>query len=172
MAGCCSSRTTSSAGDVVVVVFHDHGSRYMAKMFNDEWMRSKGFFEVMGMTAREPGGHGRRRRARCGGSARPVEDAAKLMSTHDFSQVSVTKNGRIDRIAERDAPLRGAGGNPESACAGGGHHAAGLPVRRHLHAGGTAGDDDQPAEPAVLVRDFTAEKTYIITRSDIIRVLM
>jgi cystathionine beta-synthase len=28
-------------GDTVVVVFHDHGSRYLAKMFNDEWMRGR-----------------------------------------------------------------------------------------------------------------------------------
>ncbi len=31
--------------DVVVVVFHDHGTRYLAKMFNDEWMRDRGFLE-------------------------------------------------------------------------------------------------------------------------------
>jgi len=31
--------------DVVVVLFHDHGSRYVGKMFNDEWMREKGFIE-------------------------------------------------------------------------------------------------------------------------------
>jgi cystathionine beta-synthase len=31
--------------DVVVVLFHDHGSRYVGKMFNDDWMRSKGFIE-------------------------------------------------------------------------------------------------------------------------------
>lgn len=29
--------------DVVVVLFHDSGSRYIAKMFNDDWMQSKGF---------------------------------------------------------------------------------------------------------------------------------
>lgn len=29
--------------DVVVVLFHDHGSRYVGKMFNDEWMVEKGF---------------------------------------------------------------------------------------------------------------------------------
>ncbi|MEO1010927.1 MAG: cysteine synthase family protein [Bacteroidota bacterium] len=29
--------------DVVVVLFHDHGSRYVAKMFNDDWMRQQGF---------------------------------------------------------------------------------------------------------------------------------
>ncbi len=31
--------------DVVVVLFHDHGSRYVGKMFNDDWMREKGFLE-------------------------------------------------------------------------------------------------------------------------------
>ena len=31
--------------DVVVVLFHDHGSRYVGKMFNDEWMREHGFIE-------------------------------------------------------------------------------------------------------------------------------
>ena len=31
--------------DVVVVLFHDHGSRYVGKMFNDNWMREKGFIE-------------------------------------------------------------------------------------------------------------------------------
>lgn len=29
--------------DVVVVIFHDHGSRYVGKIFNDEWMREQGF---------------------------------------------------------------------------------------------------------------------------------
>jgi len=29
--------------DVVVVLFHDHGSRYVGKMFNDDWMREKGY---------------------------------------------------------------------------------------------------------------------------------
>lgn len=31
--------------DVVVVLFHDHGSRYVGKMFNDDWMRVKGFLD-------------------------------------------------------------------------------------------------------------------------------
>ena len=29
--------------DVVVVIFHDHGTRYLGKMFNDDWMRERGF---------------------------------------------------------------------------------------------------------------------------------
>lgn len=31
--------------DVVVVLFHDHGSRYVGKMFNDDWMKERGFLE-------------------------------------------------------------------------------------------------------------------------------
>ena len=37
----------------MVVIFHDHGSRYLGKMFNDDWMRDKGFLEKTGMTARD-----------------------------------------------------------------------------------------------------------------------
>lgn len=29
--------------DVVVVIFHDHGSRYVGKIYNDDWMRQRGF---------------------------------------------------------------------------------------------------------------------------------
>ncbi len=31
--------------DVIVVLFHDHGSRYVGKMFNDDWMRERGFLD-------------------------------------------------------------------------------------------------------------------------------
>ncbi len=31
--------------DVIVVLFHDHGSRYVGKMFNDDWMRARGFLD-------------------------------------------------------------------------------------------------------------------------------
>ena len=31
--------------DVVVVLFHDHGSRYIGKIFNDDWMKSQGFLD-------------------------------------------------------------------------------------------------------------------------------
>lgn len=32
--------------DVVVCVFHDHGSRYVGKIYNDQWMMERGFLEV------------------------------------------------------------------------------------------------------------------------------
>jgi len=31
--------------DVVVVLFHDHGSRYVGKFYNDEWMKERGFID-------------------------------------------------------------------------------------------------------------------------------
>lgn len=31
--------------DVVVVLFHDSGSRYVGKMYNDDWMRERGFLD-------------------------------------------------------------------------------------------------------------------------------
>lgn len=31
--------------DVVVVIFHDHGSRYIGKVYNDDWMRERGFMD-------------------------------------------------------------------------------------------------------------------------------
>ena len=31
--------------DVPVVLFHDHGSRYVAKIYNDDWMREQGFID-------------------------------------------------------------------------------------------------------------------------------
>lgn len=32
--------------DLVVVILHDHGSRYVAKIYNDEWMMERGFLDV------------------------------------------------------------------------------------------------------------------------------
>ena len=31
--------------DVVVVLFHDHGSRYVGKIYNDDWMKEQGFLD-------------------------------------------------------------------------------------------------------------------------------
>lgn len=39
--------------DVVVVLFHDHGSRYVGKMFNDDWMRDRGFLDEKITTAED-----------------------------------------------------------------------------------------------------------------------
>jgi len=173
MAGLLQLKDHFRAGDVVVVVFHDHGSRYMAKIFNDDWMRSKGFFEVMGMTARELVAVGGAGELFAVEATRPVEDAAKLMSTHDFSQVSVTKNGRLVGSLNETHLYEELVGNPDIRK---------RPVEDIMQQAFPFVDISTPVEllatmispqsPAVLVRDFKTDKTFIITRSDIIRVLM
>lgn len=32
--------------DIVVAILHDHGSRYVSKVYNDQWMAERGFFDV------------------------------------------------------------------------------------------------------------------------------
>jgi|TARA_B110000263_G_scaffold179364_1_gene156936 cystathionine beta-synthase len=43
IAGLTQLKEKLSQEDVVVVLLHDHGSRYIAKIYNDEWMKSVGF---------------------------------------------------------------------------------------------------------------------------------
>lgn len=45
VAGILQMKDRFKEGDVVVVIFHDHGSRYMAKMYNEDWLRERGFLE-------------------------------------------------------------------------------------------------------------------------------
>jgi cystathionine beta-synthase len=160
-------------GEVVVVVFHDHGSRYLGKMFSDEWMRAKGFLEVTGMTARDLVAMGVSGELHTVEAARPVEEAVKLMSDHDFSQISVTKGGRIIGSLN-EAHLY------EEFCRD--QEVRTKPVEEIMQPAFPFADISTPIEllstmisnenPAVLVRDFKTDKTFIITRSDIIRVLM
>ncbi len=45
IAGLVQMKDELNPDDVVVVIFHDHGSRYVAKLYNDEWVKSQGFTE-------------------------------------------------------------------------------------------------------------------------------
>jgi cystathionine beta-synthase len=53
MAGLMQMKDRFKEGDVVVVIFHDHGTRYLGKMYNDEWMRDRGFLKEEKKTARD-----------------------------------------------------------------------------------------------------------------------
>ncbi len=39
-------KNTFNVNDTIVVVFPDHGSRYMSKIYNDKWMEDQGFFDL------------------------------------------------------------------------------------------------------------------------------
>lgn len=80
-------------GDLVVLIFHDHGSRYVGKVYNDEWMMDRGFLEVK--TVRDLiGGLGRRRLVTVDENA-TVTDAMALMKKYDIEQIPVMLNGEV-----------------------------------------------------------------------------
>ena len=95
MAGLLQLREHFKDDDVIVVIFHDHGTRYLGKMFNDEWMREKGFIEKHGMRARDLVAMKLSGELRSLESEEPVEHAVRLMSEHDFSQISIMRDNRL-----------------------------------------------------------------------------
>jgi len=74
--------------DVVVVIFHDHGSRYVGKIYNDDWMRERGFLDdeikVRDLISRK-----KDRRFIGAQLSDTVRQAFNLMKTHDISQLPV-----------------------------------------------------------------------------------
>jgi cystathionine beta-synthase len=172
MAGLLQLKDNFTKDDVVVVIFHDHGSRYLGKMYNDEWMREKGFLEKSGMTARDLVSAGVPGELLAIEGTAPVEVAVKLMSEHDFSQISITLDKRLIGSLNETQLYSQLLADPS---------VKSQPVETIMQPAFPFVDISTPVEllatmitpanPAVLVRDFKTDKTFIITRSDIIRVL-
>jgi cystathionine beta-synthase len=172
MAGVLQLKEHFTEDDVVVVIFHDHGSRYLGKMFNDDWMREKGYLDKTGMIARDlvaTGLSGELYSVECN---EPVEHALRVMSENDFSQISITHDQRLigslnetHLYAEllRKSDIKG------------------QPIESIMQPAFPFVDISTPVDllatmitpqsPAVLVRDFKSDKTFIITLSDVMRVL-
>src|ERR1700712_4916462 len=53
IAGLIQMKDRFKKGDVIVVIFHDHGIRYLGKMFNEDWMRERGFVKDGKLTAED-----------------------------------------------------------------------------------------------------------------------
>ena len=172
LAGLLQLKDHVQEGDLVVVVFPDHGSRYLGKMFNDDWMREKGFLEKSGMTARDLVALHVSGELCSIESNEPVERAVTLMSEHDFSQISITRDQRLVgslNEAHLYAELvkdPGAKRQPVESIM-----QPAFPFVDISTPVGLLTTMVTPENPAVLVRDFKTEKTFIITRSDVIRVL-
>lgn len=99
--------------DVVVVIFHDHGSRYVGKIYNDEWMLDRGFLEVN--TVQDlVNGLGARKLLTLN-SDQSVADALAMMQKYDIEQIpvkdgenfigSVSQNGLFKKIMQ-DAQIK------------------------------------------------------------------
>lgn len=79
--------------DVVVVIFHDHGSRYVGKVYNDEWMLDRGFLDVH--TVQDLiGGLGTRKLVTIN-TEDSVQKAMELMQKYDIEQIPVKQGNEI-----------------------------------------------------------------------------
>ena len=158
----------ASAGDIFICVHARDRTIGMLRVGEDPGLKS-----VTGTTARDLVAAGVSGELFTVEAHRSVEEAAKLMSLHDFSQISVTKDGRIigslNETHLYEEIVRNAGVKKE-------------PVESIMQPAfpfvdistpvGLLSTMITPGNPAVLIRDFKTDKTFIITRSDVIRVLM
>ncbi len=80
-------------GDVVVCIFHDHGSRYVAKIYNDQWMMERGFLDVKTFkdiaNARSP------QKLITITGVEMVSDAIQLMKQYDISNLPVRQGNEL-----------------------------------------------------------------------------
>lgn len=81
--------------DVVVLVFHDHGSRYVGKIFNDDWMRERGFLETE-MTLQDLIRRKTDKRFITLSATDTVKHAIDRMRSEDISQMPVVKDDTIE----------------------------------------------------------------------------
>jgi len=79
--------------DVVVVLFHDHGSRYVGKMFNDDWMRERGFLEEDKTVALDLIKDHSNKHLVTVTPHDPVSQVIQLMHQYQISQIPVVENG-------------------------------------------------------------------------------
>ncbi len=172
MAGLLQLADRFKAGETVVVIFHDHGTRYLGKMYNPDWMREKRFLDKKGLTAKDLVADRQKARLTTIECVEPVGRAANLMTANAYSQLPVTAGGRLVGSVSESHLFEAIVTNPELVKG---------PVEAIMEpaipfADISTGVDAlagmlTDASPAVLVRDFKSDETYIITRWDVIKAL-
>ncbi len=159
--------------DVVVLIFHDHGTRYIGKIFNDDWMRKMGYLDKAGMTAQDIVS------GRMNIDITTVEKhetaghALKLMMENNYSQLPVTSDGRIVGSIFENKIMNLLIQSPET---------KNTAVESIMGNALPFVDITTPVETlskmvsgeyeAVLVKDFKRDKNYIITRSDLAEIMI
>ncbi len=99
--------------DVVVVLFHDHGSRYVGKMFNDDWMRDRGFLEEDIKTAEDIVQKFGKRNLVTIGTEELVSHAVRKMRENNISQIPVKKDGEFVGMVDERTLINKLLENPE-----------------------------------------------------------
>lgn len=94
LAGLIQMKDQLKPSDVVVILFHDHGSRYIGKLYNDDWMRERGFLEnelkVSDLISKK-----RDKKFIGVASSESVKTVLKLMKDLDISQLPVMVGDEI-----------------------------------------------------------------------------
>ena len=81
--------------DLVVVIFHDHGSRYVGKIFNDDWMSDRGFLTKEKPRAIDLIQAHKDRKLITVSPDEKLSSAIEKMNQFDISQMPVTKEGEF-----------------------------------------------------------------------------
>jgi cystathionine beta-synthase len=98
--------------DVVVCVFHDHGSRYLAKIYNDQWMMERGFLEVK--TLKDiVSARGSKQKLISINSNSLVSDAVSLMRKYEIEHIPVINDDQIIGSISENGLFQKLFSNPE-----------------------------------------------------------
>jgi cystathionine beta-synthase len=86
--------------DLVVCIFHDHGSRYVAKIYNDQWMMERGFMDVK--TCKDIiNGRAAKQKLVTIEPGKTVAQAVDLMRKYDIEHIPVINgSGPVGAISE------------------------------------------------------------------------
>lgn len=172
LAGLIQLKDHFKEGETVVVIFHDHGTRYLGKIFNDDWMREKGYTNKKGMTAKDLVNSNKNGELITVKNTDTIGHALKLITDNSISQLPVTADNRIVGSVNENLVFSKIIENPEISS---------QPVSNIMQEALPFIDASTPleelsgmvskADAAVLVKDFKMDKNYIITRFDIVRAL-
>ena len=103
LAGLMQLKDELKEGDLVVVIFHDHGSRYMGKMYNEDWLRERGFLADEKQTAKSILNKRGRQEMVSIDCEQSVMQAINTIKSLNISQIPVTQKGMIiAKITESD----------------------------------------------------------------------
>jgi len=85
--------------DLVVCIFHDHGSRYVGKIYNDQWMIERGFLDVK--TFKDIISARGFKKLVTIEASHTVADAVELMKKFDIEHIPVVNgNGPVGALSE------------------------------------------------------------------------
>lgn len=103
IAGVLQMKDKFKEGDVVVVIFPDHGTRYLGKMYNDDWLRDRGFLKDGKLTARDIISKKENQQIVTIDCEKTVLEAINTIKSLNISQIPVTQTGMvIGKITESD----------------------------------------------------------------------